>query len=407
MSKALSHIRVLDLSRVLAGPWATQNLADMGAEVIKVERPRIGDDTRAWGPPFLRGADGRETLDSSYFLSVNRGKKSITLDLSTPEGQSIVRELAVHCDVLVENYKVGNLARYGLAYEDLAKVNPRLVYCSITGFGQSGPYAPLPGYDFVFQGMGGLMSLTGHADDEPGAGPMKVGIAVGDVLAGMYASTAILGALEHRHLSGKGQHIDIALLDCVIALTSYQTLNYLIAGKMPRRLGNSHPNIVPYQVFKCKEGDVIVAVGNNSQYVSYCQALERPDLATDPRFAHGEQRVLNRDALIPQLSAIMLTRTMMEWIARLEQFNVPCGPIYTLDQVFEDPQVQHRQMRVDVPHSVGVDVPGLASPLRFSDTPVTYDKAAPTLGEHTEQVLGALLGKSVDDIAALRARKIL
>jgi crotonobetainyl-CoA:carnitine CoA-transferase CaiB-like acyl-CoA transferase len=407
MAKALSHIRVLDLSRVLAGPWATQNLADMGAEVIKVERPRIGDDTRAWGPPFLRGADGRETFDSSYFLSVNRGKKSITLDLSTPEGQSIVRELAVHCDVLVENYKVGNLARYGLAYEDIAKVNPRLVYCSITGFGQSGPYAPLPGYDFVFQGMGGLMSLTGRADDEPGAGPMKVGIAVGDVLAGMYASIAILGALEHRHLSGKGQHIDIALLDCVIALTSYQTLNYLIAGKMPRRLGNSHPNIVPYQVFKCKEGDVIVAVGNNSQYVSYCQALERPDLATDPRFAHGEQRVLNRDALIPQLSAIMLTRTMMEWIARLEQFNVPCGPIYTLDQVFDDPQVQHRQMRVDVPHSAGVDAPGLASPLRFSDTPVTYDKAAPTLGEHTEQVLGALLGKSADDIAALRARKIL
>jgi len=407
MAKALSHIRVLDLSRVFAGPWATQNLADMGAEVIKVERPRVGDDTRAWGPPFLRDADGKETFDSSYFLSVNRGKKSVTLDLATPEGQYIVRELATHCDVLVENYKVGNLARYGLAYEDIAKVNPRLVYCSITGFGQSGPYAPLPGYDFVFQGMGGLMSLTGRADDEPGAGPMKVGIAVGDVLAGMYASTAILGALEHRHLSGKGQHIDIALLDCVIALTSYQALNYLIAGKLPRRLGNSHPNIVPYQVFKCKEGDVIVAVGNNSQYVSYCQALERPDLATDPRFAHGEQRILNRDTLIPQLSAIMLTRTMMEWIARLEQFNVPCGPIYTLDQVFQDPQVQHRQMRVDIPHSAGVDVPGLASPLRFSDTPVTYDKAAPTLGEHTEQVLGTLLGKSAADIAALRARKIL
>jgi crotonobetainyl-CoA:carnitine CoA-transferase CaiB-like acyl-CoA transferase len=407
MPKALSHIRVLDLTRVYAGPWATQNLADMGAEVIKIERPRVGDDTRAWGPPFLRDADGRETFDSSYFLSVNRGKKSVTLDLSTPEGQSIVRELALHCDVMVENYKVGNLARYGLAYQDIAKVNPRLVYCSITGFGQSGPYAPLPGYDFVFQGMGGLMSLTGRADDEPGAGPIKVGIAVGDALAGMYASTAILGALEHRNRSGKGQHIDIALLDCVVALTSYQALSYFVAGRIPPRLGNSHPNIVPYQVFKCKEGDIIVAVGNNAQYVSYCQALERPDLAADPRFAHGEQRILNRDALIPQLSAIMLTRTMMEWIARLEKFNVPCGPIYTLDQVFDDPQVQHRKLRVDVPHSAGVDAPGLASPLRFSDTPVTYDKAAPTLGEHTEQVLGTLLGKSAEDIAALRARKIL
>ncbi len=406
MQKALSHIRVLDLSRVLAGPWSTQNLADMGAEVIKIERPKIGDDTRAWGPPFLKDADGKETFDSSYFLSANRGKKSVTLDISTPEGQRIVRELAKHCDVLVENYKVGNLARYGLAYEDLAKENPRLIYCSITGFGQTGPYAPLPGYDFVFQGMGGLMSLTGNADNEPGAGPMKVGIAIGDILAGMYATTAILGALEHRHVSGKGQYIDISLLDSVVALNCYQALNYFIAGKMPRRLGNSHPNIVPYQVFKCKEGDVIVAVGNNSQYVSYCNALERPDLATDPRFAHGEQRIINRDQLIPQLSAIMLTRTMKEWVARLEEFNVPCGPIYTMDQVFEDPQVVHRQMRVEVPHSAGVKAPGLASPMRFSETPVTYEKAAPTLGEHTDTVLGELLGRSAEDIAELRTRGI-
>ncbi|MGB3067675.1 MAG: CaiB/BaiF CoA-transferase family protein [Ottowia sp.] len=406
MQKALSHLRVLDLTRVLAGPWSTQNLADMGAEVIKIERPGLGDDTRAWGPPFLRDAEGRETFDSSYFLSANRGKKSITLDISTPEGQRIVRELARHCDVLVENYKVGNLARYGLAYEDIAKINPRLVYCSITGFGQTGPYAPLPGYDFVFQGMGGLMSLTGRADDEPGAGPLKVGIAIGDILAGMYATSAILAALEHRHTSGKGQYIDISLLDSVVALNSYQALNYLIAGKMPRRLGNSHPNIVPYQVFHCKEGDVIVAVGNNSQYRSFCEALERPDLAVDPRFELGEQRILNREQLVPQISAIMLTRTMMEWVERLEKFNVPCGPIYTMDQVFEDPQIRHREMRVDVPHAAGVLAPGLANPMRFSDTPITYECAAPTLGQHTDEVLAEMLKHSPEEIAALRERKI-
>ncbi len=407
MRKALSHLRILDLTRVLAGPWATQNLADMGAEVIKIERPGLGDDTRSWGPPFLRDAHGEQTFDSTYFLSANRGKKSITLDISTAEGQQIVRELAEHCDVLVENYKVGDLARYGLAYEDIARINPRLVYCSITGFGQTGPYAPLPGYDFVFQGMGGLMSLTGRADDEPGAGPLKVGIAIGDILAGMYATSAILGALEHRHSSGRGQHIDISLLDSVVALNSYQALNYLVAGQMPRRLGNAHPNIVPYQVFRCKEGDVIVAVGNNTQYQSLCDALGRPDLATDARFAQGEQRILNRDQLIPQIETIMLTRTMHQWVERFERFNVPCGPIYTMNQVFEDPQVRHRGLRVDVPHAAGVLAPGLANPMRFSETPITYERAAPTLGQHTGEVLAWLLGRSPQDIEGLRARKVI
>jgi crotonobetainyl-CoA:carnitine CoA-transferase CaiB-like acyl-CoA transferase len=406
MRQTLSHIRVLDLTRVLAGPWATQNLADMGADVIKVERPQVGDDTRGWGPPFLKDADGNETRDSSYFLSANRGKKSVTVDISTAEGQGIIRRLALQSDVLMENYKVGTLARYGLSYEDLRAINPRLIYCSLTGFGQTGPYAELPGYDFVFQGMGGLMSITGFPDAEGGS-PVKVGIAISDILSGMYASTAILAALEHRHVSGEGQHIDLALLDCVVTLNSYQALNYFLSGKIPQRMGNAHTNMVPYQVFACKEGHVIVAVGNDSQYASLCKVIDRPDLATDEKFSVGAQRVRYRDELVPIIAECMLARAMGEWVALLEAANVPCGPIYDMKQVFEDPQVQHRGMKFSMPHGVGVDAPSLANPIRFSGSPIVYERAAPTLGQHTDEVLTGLLGMSKADIAALKNRKVL
>jgi crotonobetainyl-CoA:carnitine CoA-transferase CaiB-like acyl-CoA transferase len=406
MKSALGHIKVLDLTRILAGPWATQNLADMGAEVIKIERPIHGDDTRTWGPPFLKDAAGNETRDSSYFLSANRGKKSVTCDLSHPEGQALIRALAEDADVVVENYKVGTLARYGLAYEDLRKINPRLVYCSVTGFGQDGPYAALPGYDFVFQGMGGLMSITGQPEGTPGDEPMKVGIAITDLLTGMYATTAILGALEHRHVSGEGQYIDMSLLDCVVTVNSYMAINYFLSGKMPRRMGNAHANMVPYQVFRCKEGSMILAVGNDSQYRSYCKVLGRDDLATDERYATAANRNRNRELLIPQLSEEMLTRTMGEWVELLEAANVPCGPIYNMQQVFEDPQVQHRGMKLSLPHGAGVDAPAVASPLRFSETPIQYGRAAPTLGEHTDEVLADKLGMDLKRIAALRAKGV-
>ncbi|WP_064576591.1 CaiB/BaiF CoA transferase family protein [Cupriavidus gilardii] len=407
MKGALAHIKVLDLTRILAGPWATQNLADMGAEVIKVERPRVGDDTRAWGPPFLKDAQGRETADSSYFLSANRGKKSITVDLAAPEGQQIIRELAREADVVVENYKVGTLARYGLGYDDLRALNPRLVYCSITGFGQSGPYAALPGYDFVFQGMGGLMSITGLPDGEPGGGPIKSGIAITDLLTGMYASTAILAALEHRNVSGEGQYIDMALLDCVVTINSYQAINYFLSGKVPQRMGNAHSNMVPYQVFRCREGDVIVAVGNDAQYAALCEVIGRPELAADPRFASAGQRNRNREALIPQIAEAMLARTMTEWVERMEAANVPCGPIYDMEQVFEDEQVRHRGMQLSLPHGAGVQAPGLANPIRLSATPIQYERAAPTLGEHTETVLRDKLGFDKARLDALRAKGVI
>ncbi|WPB58393.1 CaiB/BaiF CoA-transferase family protein [Xylophilus sp. GOD-11R] len=403
MQKALGHIKVLDLTRVLAGPWATQNLADMGAEVIKIERPGAGDDTRAWGPPFLKDAEGRETADSSYFLSANRGKQSVTCDLSLPEGQALIRRLAEWADVVVENYKVGTLARYGLAYEDLYQINPRLVYCSITGFGQDGPYAALPGYDFVFQGMGGLMSITGQPEGTPGDEPMKVGIAITDLLCGMYATTAILGALEHRHVSGEGQYIDISLLDCVVTVSSYQAINYFLSGKVPRRMGNAHPNMVPYQVFACREGNVIVAVGNDGQYRALCKVIGREDLGTDPRFHSVALRNRHREALIPLIQDVLATRSMNEWVALLESANVPCGPINNLRQVFEDPQVRHRGLQLKLPHATGVDAPAVAGPIRFSGTPIHYEHAAPTLGQHTDAVLSTHLGLDAAAIARLRA----
>jgi crotonobetainyl-CoA:carnitine CoA-transferase CaiB-like acyl-CoA transferase len=407
MNTALAHIKVLDLSRILAGPWATQTLADLGADVVKIEKPAGGDDTRSWGPPFLKDRDGRVTGDSAYFLSTNRGKKSLTVDFTHPDGQQIIRQLASGSDVLIENYKVGTLARYGLGYDDMHKLNPRLVYCSVTGFGQDGPYAALPGYDFVFQGMGGLMSITGVADGEPGAAPMKSGLAISDLVTGMYTTTAILAALEHRNVSGKGQYIDMSLLDCIVAITSNQANNFFYSGKVPQRMGNSHPNLVPYQVFRCREGDIIIAVGNDSQYAAFCQVIGRPELASDERYRRSAERTRNRASLIPVIAEAMLRRTMQEWNPLLEAGNVPCGPVYDMRQVFADPQIRHRNMQVTLSHSAGVDAPGVANPIRLSDTPVRYGLAAPRLGEHSDAILKERLGLSAERITDLRARNII
>src|SRR5437867_3518974 len=334
MPRPLSHIRVLDLSRVLAGPWASQNLADLGAEVIKVERPGSGDDTRSWGPPFLKDKDGKETREAAYFLSVNRGKKSVTLDISRPEGQRIARELALKSDVMIENYKVGGLAKYGLAYEDLKKIHPKIVYCSVTGFGQTGPYAQRPGYDFIFQGMGGLMSITGERDDLPGGGPQKVGIAVTDVLAGMYASLAVTAAIAHRERTGAGQYIDLALLDSIVAFGANQILNYFTSGKIPGRYGNAHANVVPYEVFATADGHLILAVGNDSQFASFCKVAGRPELADDTRFRTMSDRIQNRGELTQHIREIMERRPSGRWLTELEASNVPCGPINDYKDVF-------------------------------------------------------------------------
>ena len=406
MAGALEHLRVLDLSRVLAGPWATQILADLGAEVVKIERPGVGDDTRAWGPPFLEDAAGRPTGDSAYFLSANRGKKSLTVDLSTAEGQDIVRALARTSDVLVENYKLGTLGRYGLGYEDLRALNPRLIYCSITGFGQSGPYAHLPGYDFVFQGMSGLMSVTGQPEGAPGDEPMKMGVAIVDILTGMYAVAAVLAAVEHRREGGEGQHIDLALMDCATAATANQALNYLVSGEAPRRMGNAHANLTPYQVFRCLDGEVIVAVGNDRQFAAYAQVVERPELATDPLYLNMAGRNRNRATLLPLLAGIMRTRPAADWLERMEAADVPCGPVNTLEQVFQDPQVEHRGMLRRLPHGAGVEVPTVASPLRLSRTPAVHDRAPPLLGEHTHEVLRERLQLPEEAIAGLRARGV-
>ncbi|WP_454694880.1 CaiB/BaiF CoA transferase family protein [Achromobacter aegrifaciens] len=405
--KPLSHIRVLDLTRVLAGPWCTQNLADLGADVTKIERPGAGDDTRGWGPPWMPDADGQPREDSGYYASTNRGKKSVTVDISTPEGQDIIRGLAADSDVLVENYKVGTLARYGLGYEDLRADNPALVYCSITGFGQTGPYRHRPGYDFIFQGMGGLMSVTGEADGLPGAGPQKVGVAVADITTGMYASLAIAAALAWRERSGQGQHIDMALLDCVLAFGSNPAVNYLVSGKTPRRYGNAHANAVPYQVFDTQDGRLIVAVGNDSQFAAYCQEIQRPDLAQDPRYAKVSGRLTHRDTLLPLLAEIMATDTSAAWQGRLEGAGVPCGPINSFAETFTDPQVVHRGLRVDLPLSTGGTCPGIASPMRFSATPLDHRAGPPVLGEHTREVLAQRLGLSDAALTELRAAGVI
>ncbi|VCU68276.1 Formyl-coenzyme A transferase [Pigmentiphaga humi] len=397
-SSSLAGIRVLDLTRVLAGPWCTQNLADLGAEVIKIERPGSGDDTRSWGPPFLKDTEGRETKEAAYYLSVNRNKRSVALDIATPEGARLVRELALRSDIFIENFKVGGLAKYGLDYESLKADNPRLIYCSITGFGQTGPYASRPGYDFMIQGLGGFMSITGERDGVPGAGPQKAGVAVADILTGMYATVGILAALEERHRSGLGQRLDIALLDSVVAMLANQASNYLVSGVAPQRAGNAHQNIVPYQVFAASDGHLIVAVGNDGQFRACCGVLEAPQLADDPDYRTNSQRVLNRDKLVPLLAAIMERRPRDYWLARLEEAGVPCGPINTIEQAFDDPQVLARSIRLDLPHPLAGTAPSVASPLRLSDTPVQYRSAPPLLGQDTEAVLRECLGLSEEEV---------
>jgi len=405
MPGPLSHIRVLDLSRVLAGPWAAQNLADLGAEVIKIERPGAGDDTRGWGPPWMKDGQGKDTAESAYYLSVNRNKKSVTLDIAKPEGRKIARELADKCQVLIENYKVGTLKKYGLGYEEVKATNPSIIYCSVTGFGQDGPYAPRPGYDFIFQGMGGLMSITGERDGQPGAGPQKVGIAITDVLTGMYASVAILAAITHRERTGQGQYIDAALLDTIVAFNANQISSYFTAGKVPVRWGNAHAQVVPYEVFPTADGHIILAVGNDSQFASFCQAAGCAELAQEPRFKTMSQRIIHRGELIPLIADVMRTRSKREWIEALEVANVPCGPINNMKEVFEDPQVRHRQLRVDMPHPSGGTASVVRSPVRLSETPVEYRLAPPTLGQHNEDILKGLLGKSDAEIARLKADK--
>lgn len=403
MPGPLSHLRVLDLSRVLAGPWAGQNLADLGAEVIKVERPKAGDDSRAYGPPWIKDRDGRDTRDSAYFTCANRGKKSITVDLASKAGQALVRELALKCDVLLENYKFGDLARYGLGYEDLAKLSPRLIYCSVTGFGQTGPQRQHPGFDFMIQGMGGMMSVTGEPDGAPGGGPQRAGVPVADIITGMYASIAICAALANRAETGKGQHLDLALLDSQIALLAYQNTNYFATGTPPKRIGNLHPNIVPYQPFRTRDGDIIVACGNDNLYRKLCEAAGCGPLANDPRFATNGKRVENRVELTRLLQDVFFGRTTTEWIEVLEAAGVPNGPINNVAQVFEEPQVKARGIRLKLPHPVAGEVDSVASPMRFSGTPLSFERAPPLLGQHTDEVLRGLLGKSDAELVRLRA----
>ncbi|MGA3679907.1 CaiB/BaiF CoA transferase family protein [Pseudomonas graminis] len=404
---ALSHLRVLDLSRVLAGPWAGQILADLGAEVIKIERPGNGDDTRAWGPPFLKDPRGENTSEAAYYLSANRNKQSVTIDFTQPEGQKLVRELASKSDIVIENFKVGGLKAYGLDYESLQQENPRLIYCSITGFGQTGPYAKRAGYDFMIQGLGGLMSLTGRPEGEGGAGPVKVGVALTDILTGLYSTSAILAALAHRDQGGPGQHIDMALLDVQVACLANQAMNYLTTGVSPRRLGNAHPNIVPYQDFPTADGDFILTVGNDNQFRKFAEVAGQPQWASDPRFASNEQRVAHRAELIPLIRQATVFKTTAEWVTALEGAGVPCGPINDVAQVFADPQVQFRGLQVELPHALGGTVPQVASPIRLSATPVEYRRAPPLLGEHTLEVLTGLLGLPDAEVIALRQRGVL
>jgi formyl-CoA transferase len=402
MRKILDGVRVLDLTRVLAGPWATQNLADFGAEVIKVERPGHGDDTRKWGPPFLKDREGRDTPDAAYYLACNRGKKSITLDLAHPRGREIARSLAAKSDVLVENFKVGDLARHGLDYASLAGDFPRLVYCSITGFGQDGPYRDRPGYDFMVQGLGGLMSVTGERDDLPGGGPQKVGVAVSDLFTGMYATTAIMAALLEREKSGQGQHIDMALLDVQVAMLANLSSSYFVSGDVPPRMGNAHQNIVPYHVFRAADEFLIVAVGNDGQFARFCEILGVAEWARDARFATNPQRVRHRDLLVGMITAQLAAKPAREWLRLLEPAGVPCGPINDLSQVFADPQVRHRRMQVTAPHPAAGAVTMVANPIKFSATPIAHDRAPPLLGEHTGEVLGGVLGLDAAAIDSLR-----
>ena len=406
---SLSGIRILDLSRVLAGPWCTQTLADLGADVIKIERPGTGDDTRTWGPPFLKDADGADT-EAAYYLGTNRNKRSVTCDIAQPAGQALVRELAAHCDVFVENFKVGDMARYGLDYASLKAINPRLVYCSVTGFGQNGPYAERAGYDYAIQGMGGLMSVTGERDDL-GGGPQKVGVAVADLMTGMYATVAILAALRHAEKTGEGQRVDMALLDTQVAMLANLGANYLVSGKAPGRAGNAHQNIVPYQVFEVapaadgSKDHLILAVGNDSQYAKFCAVANIPELATNPLFATNRNRVQNRAKLVPILEAVMKTRSKADWLAALEAAKVPCGAINNLAEVFADPQIAARGMVTEWCHPVKQDLKLVSSPIRLSATPVRTDLPPPLLGQHTDEVLRELLNYSDAKLSELKGGK--
>jgi crotonobetainyl-CoA:carnitine CoA-transferase CaiB-like acyl-CoA transferase len=394
----LSGLRVLDLTRVLAGPTCTQMLGDLGAEVIKIERPEAGDDTRGFAPPFVPN-----TKESAYFVGVNRNKKSVTLDIAKPEGQAIIHKLLEHCDILVENFKVGALAKYGLGYEQLAKTHPRLIYCSITGFGQTGPYAPRPGYDALIQAMGGVMSLTG----EPNGSPQKVGVPVADLFAGLYGCIGILAAVNHRNSTGQGQQIDIGMLDTHVAWLANQGMNYLATGENPARLGNQHPNIAPYQEFPTKDGYLILAVGNDPTFERFCKAFGQEALLADPRFATNPIRVQNRQLVTDTLTPVMKSKTTAEWIDALEALKIGCGPINTLEQVFADPHVQAREMVVEMAHGSGETVKVIANPVKLSATPPSYRSPPPVLGEHTEDVLASVLKMSASDIAALREKGIL
>src|SRR5271165_710664 len=403
---ALLHVKVLDLSRILAGPWASQVLGDLGATVIKIERPDGGDDTRSWGPPFLNDEQGRPTGESAYYLSANRNKKSVTVDFTRREGQEIVLKLAADADVLIENFKVGGLAKYGLDYTSLKAINPRLIYCSITGFGQTGPYASRPGYDALLQAIGGFMSITGDAGETPGAGPQKVGVAVVDLLSGLYCAVGILAALAGRERTGAGQYIDLALLDVEVACLANQGMNYLLTGNSPQRMGNAHPSIVPYQDFPTADGAIMVAVGNDRQFQRFCAAIGRAGLATDPDYLTNSARVANREALLQHIRAITVTRATSDWLAALGAVNVPCGPINTIGDVFEDPQVIARGMPIKLDHPEAGAVPSVASPLRLSETPVEYRCAPPMLGQDTAEVLREVLGLSPDEVADLTERGI-
>jgi crotonobetainyl-CoA:carnitine CoA-transferase CaiB-like acyl-CoA transferase len=397
----LTGLRVLDLTRVLAGPWATQMLADFGAEVIKIEKPGDGDDTRGWGPPFLTNPDGSRG-DAAYFQSANRGKQSVCIDMAQPQGQALLRQLAARSDIVIENFKVGGLAKYGLDYESLKAINPRLIYCSITGFGQTGPYATRAGYDFMIQGMAGVMSITGTPDGEP----MKMGVAFSDIFAGLHAVIGIQAALFHREKTGAGQHIDISLLDSQVAVLANQALNYLVGGTVPRRLGNAHPNIVPYQTFETRDGHIIMAIGTDRQYAEYCAIIGAPQLVND-MYRSNRGRVEHRDSLIPQLVPCMKTRTTAEWVAAFEAAAVPCGPINDIAQVFDNPQVKARGLHLELLRDDGVKIPGVANPVVFSETPVTYDAPSPQLGNATGRVLHALLNMSAAEIETLRVSGVI
>jgi len=407
MTGPLSHIRVLDLSRILAGPWASQTLGDMGAEIIKIERPHVGDDTRQWGPPYIKDDDGNDTTDTAYFMSANRNKQSVAIDIGSEEGQDLIHALVAECDVVIENFKVGGLKKYKLDYDNLKQFKPDLVYCSITGFGQTGPYANRAGYDFLIQGMGGLMSVTGQPSDSPEAGPVKVGVALSDVMTGLYAVIGIQGALAHRDRTGEGQHVDLALLDVQVATLANQSMNYLTSGNVPVRMGNAHPNIVPYQAFPTSDGHMILAVGNDNQFIKFCSVAELEHLAVDEKYKTNTARVKNRDELVPILQARIEESTLDWWISKLEKSHVPCGPINTIDRVFEDPQVLARGMKLELDHPVAGKVPQVGSPLKFSKTPVCYNRAPPTIGQHTLDVLRDLLDTSDEQLRDLSQKGII